>query len=45
MSDIRTLEAVLRKGKVHLITLTSDCDKIEIGTCVVVASPHHIPQE
>jgi spermidine synthase len=37
-SYIRTLEGVFGKGNVHLLTLTSDYDKIGISTCVVVAS-------
>ncbi|RPJ02764.1 MAG: hypothetical protein EHM36_12020, partial [Deltaproteobacteria bacterium] len=36
---IRTLEEVFGKGNVHLLTLTSDYDRIGISTCVVVASP------
>ena len=37
-SYIRTLEEVFGEGNVHLMTLTSDYDKIGISTCVVVAS-------
>ncbi len=37
-SYIRTLEEVFGKGHVHLITLTSDYDRIGISTCVIVAS-------
>ncbi len=37
-SYIRTLEEVFGKGNVHLLTLSSDYDKIGISTCVVVAS-------
>ena len=38
-SYIRTLEEVFGKGNVHLITLTSDYERIGISTCVIVASP------
>jgi predicted membrane-bound spermidine synthase len=38
-SYIRTLEEVFGKGNVHLMTLSSDYEKIGISTCVVVASP------
>lgn len=41
-SYIRTLEEVFGKGNVHLLTLTSDYDKIGISTCVVVASPQRL---
>jgi len=41
-SYIRTLEEVFGKGNVHLLTLTSDYDKIGISTCVVVASPQKL---
>ena len=37
-SYIRTLEEVFGKGNVHLMTLSSDYEKIGISTCVVVAS-------
>jgi spermidine synthase len=41
-SYIRTLEEVFGKGNVHLMTLTSDYEKIGISTCVVVASPQKL---
>jgi spermidine synthase len=41
-SYIRTLEEVFGKGNVHLMTLTSDHEKIGISTCVVVASPQKL---
>jgi spermidine synthase len=44
-SYIRTLEEVFGKGNVHLITLTSDYEKIGISTCVVVASPKRLDME
>jgi spermidine synthase len=37
-SYIRTLEEVFGKGNIHLMTLSSDYEKIGISTCVVVAS-------
>jgi spermidine synthase len=37
-SYIRTLEEGFGKGNVHLMTLSSDYEKIGISTCVVVAS-------
>jgi len=37
-SYIRTLEEVFGKRNVHLMTLSSDYEKIGISTCVVVAS-------
>jgi len=44
-SYIRTLEEVFGKGNIHLITLTSDYEKIGISTCVVVASPKRLDME
>jgi spermidine synthase len=44
-SYIRTLEEVFGKGNVHLLTLTSDYDKIGISTCVVVASPQRLDMD
>ena len=44
-SYIRTLEEVFGKGNVHLMTLTSDYDKIGISTCVVVASPQKLDMD
>ena len=44
-SYIRTLEEVFGKGKVHLITLTSDYDHIGISTFVVVASPQKLDMD
>ncbi len=44
-SYIRTLEEVFGKGKVHLVTLTSDYDHIGISTCVIVASPKKLDME
>jgi spermidine synthase len=41
-SYIRTLEEVFGKGNVHLMTLSSDYEKIGISTCVVVASPQKL---
>jgi spermidine synthase len=41
-SYIRTIEEVFGKGNVHLMTLTSDYEKIGISTCVVVASPQKL---
>ncbi|OGQ00669.1 MAG: hypothetical protein A2026_07435 [Deltaproteobacteria bacterium RBG_19FT_COMBO_46_12] len=37
-SYIRTLEEVFGKGNIQLLTLSSEYDKIEISTCVVMAS-------
>jgi len=42
---IRTLEEVFGKGNVHLLTLTSDDDRIGISTFVVVASPQRLDME
>jgi spermidine synthase len=44
-SYIRTLEEVFGKGNVHLMTLTSDYDRIGISTCVVVASPQKLDMD
>jgi hypothetical protein len=44
-SYIRTLEEVFGKGKVHLMTLSSDYEKIGISTCVVVASPQKLDMD
>jgi len=44
-SYIRTLEEVFGKGNVHLMTLTSDYDRIGISTCVVVASPKKLDMD
>jgi len=44
-SYIRTLEEVFGKGNVHLLTLTSDYEKIGISTCVVVASPQKLDMD
>ena len=44
-SYIRTLEEVFGKGNVHLLTLTSDYDKIGISTCVVVASQQKLDMD
>jgi len=44
-SYIRTLEEVFGKGNVHLMTLTSDYEKIGISTCVVVASPQKLDMD
>ena len=44
-SYIRTLEEVFGKGNVHLLTLTSDYEKIGISTCVVVASPQKLEMD
>lgn len=44
-SYIRTLEEVFGKGHVHLMTLTSDYEKIGISTCVVVASPKRLDMD
>ncbi len=44
-SYIRTLEEVFGKGNVHLLTLSSDYDKIGISTCVVVASPRRLDMD
>ncbi len=44
-SYIRTLGEVFGKGNVHLLTLTSDYDRIGISTCVVVASAERLDME
>jgi spermidine synthase len=44
-SYIRTLEEVFDKGNVHLMTLSSDYEKIGISTCVVVASAKKLDME
>ena len=44
-SYIRTLEEVFGKGNVHLITLSSDYDRIGISTFVVVASPQKLDMD
>jgi spermidine synthase len=44
-SYIRTLEEVFGKGNVHLLTLTSEYEKIGISTCVVVASPQKLDMD
>lgn len=44
-SYIRTLEEVFGKGNVHLVTLSSDYDRIGISTCVVIASPERLDME
>jgi hypothetical protein len=44
-SYTRTLEEVFGKGNVHLMTLTSDYDRIGISTCVVVASPQKLDMD
>lgn len=44
-SYIRTLEEVFGKGNVHLMTLSSDYEKIGISTCVVVASPQELDMD
>jgi spermidine synthase/MFS family permease len=44
-SYIRTLEEVFGKGNVHLMTLTSEYEKIGISTCVVVASLQKLDME
>ncbi len=44
-SYIRTLEEVFGKGNVHLITLTSDYERIGISTCVIVASPQKLDMD
>jgi spermidine synthase len=44
-SYIRTLEEVFGKGKVHLMTLSSDYEKIGISTCVIVASPQRLDMD
>jgi len=41
-SYIRTLEEVFGKGDVHLLTLSSDYDRMGISTYVVVASPKRL---
>jgi spermidine synthase len=44
-SYIRTLEEVFGKGNVHLLTLSSDYDRIGISTCVVLASPQRLDMD
>ncbi len=44
-SYIRTLEDVFGKANVHLITLSSDYDRIGISTCVLVASPQRLDMD
>jgi len=44
-SYTRTLEEVFGKGNVHLVTLSSDYEKIGISTCVVVASPQKLDMD
>ncbi|HUL38448.1 MAG TPA: fused MFS/spermidine synthase [Thermodesulfobacteriota bacterium] len=44
-SYIRTLEEVFGKGNVHLVTLSSDYEKIGISTCVIVASPQKLDMD
>jgi spermidine synthase len=44
-SYIRTLEEVFGKGNVHLMTLTSDYDRIGISTFVVAASPQKLDMD
>jgi spermidine synthase len=44
-SYIRTLEEVFGKGNVHLMTLSSDYEKIGISTCVIVASPQRLDMD
>ena len=44
-SYIRTLEEVFGKRNVHLLTLSSDFDRIGISTCVVVASPKRLDMD
>jgi spermidine synthase len=44
-SYIRTLEEVFGKGNAHLMTLSSDYEKIGISTCVVVASPQKLDMD
>jgi spermidine synthase len=44
-SYIRTLEEVFGKGNVHLLTLTSDYDKIGISTNVIMASPQKLDMD
>jgi spermidine synthase len=44
-SYIRTLEEVFGNGNVHLVTLSSDYEKIGISTCVVVASPQKLDMD
>jgi len=44
-SYIRTLEEVFGKGNIHLITLSSDYERIGISTCVVVASPKKLDMD
>jgi hypothetical protein len=44
-SYIRTLEEIFGKGNVHLLTLTSDYDKIGISTNVIMASPQKLDMD
>ncbi len=44
-SYIRTLEEVFGKGNVHLLTLSSDYDRIGISTNVIVASPQRLDMD
>jgi len=44
-SYIRTLEEAFGKGNVHLLTLTSDYDRIGISTNVILASPRRLDLE
>ena len=44
-SYIRTLEEAFGKGNVHLMTLSSDYEKIGISTCVIVASPQRLDMD
>jgi len=44
-SYIRTLEEVFGRGNVHLLTLTSDYDRIGISTFVVIASPQRLDMD
>ena len=44
-SYIRTLEEVFGKGNVHLVTLSSDYEKIGISTCVIIASPQKLDMD
>ncbi|HMK50886.1 MAG TPA: fused MFS/spermidine synthase, partial [Thermodesulfobacteriota bacterium] len=44
-SYIRTLEEAFGKGNVHLVTLSSDYEKIGISTCVIIASPQKLDMD
>ena len=44
-SYIRTLEEVFGKGNVHLVTLSSDYERIGISTCVIIASPQKLDMD